>query len=471
MTADSPARTSSGKTKLADLRNAAGMTQKQLADTLGCARSLITQWELGTVPLPEARIPVLAAALHCQPSDLTCLVRERKTRKAGPPREPPPQGPRKGPRNRDDMTKLADLRIASGLTQQQLADHIGVRKLSISRWERGYGTPSRKYLVKMAEALRCSPDDLIGAVNDAQKQEITSTAVCTVCGKEFAIYNRVDRKSCSPECEFVVRSLAHRRKVPETKMHTGSCAPSPDKIDKLSASLTDDAPQDIIADGNRTPRLCDVCGQVIPFGSGRYRYCSQHCADIGERRRANDATAGRSRASVYTTKRCADCGTTFFGHIKSCRCLDCQILANKKHNKEYAQRVQAGKSRPIGSIDRCEACGKEYIVNGGLQRYCKDCAPEMLRQNDRAASRTWNRAAYATPEAKEKKNASKRQRDPIRRACAHCGKMFDVTAHLKAYCSDDCRQAAKRAYYKAYDAQRPRRKEPSPDGEKKEGPD
>ena len=69
--------------------------------------------------------------------------------------------PRKGPRERSVNSKLAALRIAAGLTQQQLADLVGVRMLAIGRWERGQCTPSGENLVKLAHALGVSVEEIL----------------------------------------------------------------------------------------------------------------------------------------------------------------------------------------------------------------------------------------------------------------------------------------------------------------------
>jgi len=45
--------------------------------------------------------------------------------------------------------------------------------------------------------------------------------------------------------------------------------------------------------------------------------------------------------------------------------------------------------RHIGDTDICEVCHAPYIVTGGGQRYCKDCAPEAVRAVDRKQSLEW----------------------------------------------------------------------------------
>jgi DNA-binding XRE family transcriptional regulator len=48
---------------------------------------------------------------------------------------------------------IMDLRKESGLTQQQLADKIGVPQPTIARWETGNGNITMKNLEKIARAV------------------------------------------------------------------------------------------------------------------------------------------------------------------------------------------------------------------------------------------------------------------------------------------------------------------------------
>lgn len=59
------------------------------------------------------------------------------------------------------MTKLGALRKAAGLTQQELADQLGVNRTVITNWETGVNITPTKYLLALAEALGCSVEDLL----------------------------------------------------------------------------------------------------------------------------------------------------------------------------------------------------------------------------------------------------------------------------------------------------------------------
>lgn len=58
--------------------------------------------------------------------------------------------------------RLVQLRKKRGLTQQQIADEIGVNRGSYSNWEKGKREPSFENLVKLASILGTSTDYLLG---------------------------------------------------------------------------------------------------------------------------------------------------------------------------------------------------------------------------------------------------------------------------------------------------------------------
>jgi len=57
--------------------------------------------------------------------------------------------------------KLRAVREAAGLTQTELAEKVGVTQRDISNWERCKREPGVLIVKKMAQALRCSMDDLV----------------------------------------------------------------------------------------------------------------------------------------------------------------------------------------------------------------------------------------------------------------------------------------------------------------------
>jgi len=63
------------------------------------------------------------------------------------------------------------LREAAGLTQQQLADQLGVDQSNIAFWERWGKAPRGEVLPAMAGALNVSVDELLGVTPPKPKKQ------------------------------------------------------------------------------------------------------------------------------------------------------------------------------------------------------------------------------------------------------------------------------------------------------------
>jgi transcriptional regulator with XRE-family HTH domain len=62
------------------------------------------------------------------------------------------------------MKNLARLRKAAGLTQEQLAECVGVTQGCVSQWEQGESLPMIDKAAAVANALHCTIDDLLKEV-------------------------------------------------------------------------------------------------------------------------------------------------------------------------------------------------------------------------------------------------------------------------------------------------------------------
>ena len=116
---------------------------------------------------------------------------------------------------------------------------------------------------------------------------------------------------------------------------------------------------------------------------------------------------------------CKNCSSKFQGGPRAWYCPDCRIERRRQRDIQHKRRKRAGKTRPIGSSDTCIVCGKLYTVMGGLQKYCKKCAPKAIAEIDRRQGMEY----YL--KNREKNNPirnRKKEKEPI--ACAVCGKDF-----------------------------------------------
>lgn len=67
-------------------------------------------------------------------------------------------------------SRLKELRARAGLTQQQVADAVGVGRYAIANWERGRREFSFQTAAKLRKALGCSWEELAGE-SESQKSE------------------------------------------------------------------------------------------------------------------------------------------------------------------------------------------------------------------------------------------------------------------------------------------------------------
>ena len=67
---------------------------------------------------------------------------------------------------------LARLRSESGLTQEEAANHLGITKAAVSKWECGQSMPDISLLPTIADLYSTSIDDLFGRVQEPDKESI-----------------------------------------------------------------------------------------------------------------------------------------------------------------------------------------------------------------------------------------------------------------------------------------------------------
>ena len=64
---------------------------------------------------------------------------------------------------------LKDHRMRCSMTQEFVAEALGVSRQAVSKWENGTADPSTSNLLKLAKLYGISPEDLIRAVQTEQK--------------------------------------------------------------------------------------------------------------------------------------------------------------------------------------------------------------------------------------------------------------------------------------------------------------
>ena len=64
---------------------------------------------------------------------------------------------------------LKDHRTRCGMTQEFVAESLGVRRQAVSKWENGTADPSTSNLLKLAKLYGITPEELIRAVQPQQE--------------------------------------------------------------------------------------------------------------------------------------------------------------------------------------------------------------------------------------------------------------------------------------------------------------
>ncbi|MBO7668463.1 MAG: helix-turn-helix domain-containing protein, partial [Firmicutes bacterium] len=70
----------------------------------------------------------------------------------------------------DFAERLKELRAAAGLSQEKLAERLGVSRQVITKWETGRGTPDMENLIALAGVFSVSLDELIAGAGQKQPE-------------------------------------------------------------------------------------------------------------------------------------------------------------------------------------------------------------------------------------------------------------------------------------------------------------
>lgn len=182
---------------------------------------------------------------------------------------------------------------------------------------------------------------------------------------------------------------------------------------------------------------CQNCGKTVQ-ADGEKAFCPECRMEL-------------KKASVLQERTCMACGVQFLGGPRAWYCPECRRERQKKQSREYKRR---GAARPLGSVDLCKVCGKEYIVESGRQMYCKDCAEDAIKTVARAQSVAYNKIN------KDRLTALKKERKENRRVCQVCGKVF-YSKQPTVTCSEFCARCMKSYNQAMADHKRGRRDMPT----------
>ena len=75
------------------------------------------------------------------------------------------------------------LRKARSLSQQELAERLHVVRQTVSKWEQGLSVPDADMLVRLAECLEVSVEELLGAPKPLEPQAILADKLSALTGQ------------------------------------------------------------------------------------------------------------------------------------------------------------------------------------------------------------------------------------------------------------------------------------------------
>lgn len=180
-------------------------------------------------------------------------------------------------------------------------------------------------------------------------------------------------------------------------------------------------------------RICQVCGRIFdsPYDAIKCPQCAEE-----------------SKRQTVLPRICRSCGKTFSGGPRAWYCPDCRAERQKEQSLQYKQRKKSGSVRKLGSTDICPICGKPYVVNGGNQKYCPDCAPDAIRAIDREQSKSWNKENISPM---QKRKARRDATSP--KICVVCGKSFipSLGKGKALTCSPECAALLKSSRFRAWE--------------------
>lgn len=108
---------------------------------------------------------------------------------------------------------IRSLRVASGLTQKQLADIMNISDKTVSKWERGLGCPDISLLPNLSQILKINiekilegnlkPNELLGG-----NMKMTQFYVCPECGNILISTGNASISCCGRKLEALAAQKA-----------------------------------------------------------------------------------------------------------------------------------------------------------------------------------------------------------------------------------------------------------------------
>ena len=171
-------------------------------------------------------------------------------------------------------------------------------------------------------------------------------------------------------------------------------------------------------------RICKGCDKTFEQPKRFTTYCP-------------DCLKKKRQTNVIRQSICKQCKAVFEGGPRAWYCPKCRKERRNEADKKYKHE---GAKRQIGSVDQCQVCNQDYIVNAARQKYCKKCAQEAVREKDRQS---------AIEYYKNNPDPNRKERRRAKRICVICGADITNSGSKKITCTNvQCRIELKKRYKK-----------------------
>ena len=135
--------------KITNLRKEKNMTQEELSNLLNVSRQTVSKWESEKI-YPDVNNLILISNLFSCSIDY--LIIENKNEKCI------------NELDEEHLTfgeRIIKLRKINHITQEQLADHLGVSRQALFKWESNKSYPEIDKLIGLSKVFDCSVDYLL----------------------------------------------------------------------------------------------------------------------------------------------------------------------------------------------------------------------------------------------------------------------------------------------------------------------
>jgi len=137
---------------------------------------------------------------------------------------------------------------------------------------------------------------------------------------------------------------------------------------------------------------------------------------------------------MFMERICKECEIIFNGGPRAYYCPFCRLERQRQQSKDFKIRKTKGDYRKLGSVDKCEQCGSDYIVKSGIQKFCPKCQKPHAIEHDRIRS-----IEYYHENKTDINHIRNLQRKIGFKICSWCEKEFETTTRTTT-CSEECKR-------------------------------